>query len=96
MSQPFDFTKAYRVSGHGGVAWRATSHVETSELIHDYYEDDDSSANYAEWESITDYSRVNAHMVGDDANWEFDVSDLTPLEDDEYCSGCGQIGCGWC
>jgi hypothetical protein len=37
--------------------------------------------------------RVVAHMVGDDRRFEFDVDDVSPLDDD-VCS-CGQIGCGW-
>jgi hypothetical protein len=91
----FDFSKAYRVDGHDGIAWRATSHVEESVLVHDYYEDDDGSASYAEYEDVVNTSMVNAHMVGDDRNFVFDVDDLTPLEDDEYCGSCGQVGCGW-
>jgi hypothetical protein len=38
---------------------------------------------------------VIASMVGDDYRHHCDVADLTPIHDDEYCSGCGQIGCGW-
>ncbi len=34
-------------------------------------------------------------MVGDDHEWHLDATDLHQIEDDEYCSGCGQIGCGW-
>jgi hypothetical protein len=33
-------------------------------------------------------------MVGDDHRWHIDMHDVTPLNDDEYCGGCGQIGCG--
>ena len=32
-------------------------------------------------------------MVGDDREHIIDISDLTPLDDDEYCRECGQIGC---
>lgn len=35
-------------------------------------------------------------MVGDDYEWSAEPGDLAPLEDDDYCAGCGQIGCGWC
>ena len=37
-----------------------------------------------------------AMMVGDDAHHLVDEDDILPLADDEFCSGCGQIGCGWC
>jgi hypothetical protein len=79
----FDFTKAYRVEGYGGVAWHVTGHEEA--LDEDY-----------EWTGIKTVieDRVVAHMVGDDENFTFGVDDLTPLEDDEFCSECGQIGCG--
>lgn len=33
-------------------------------------------------------------MVGDDREWSVEPADLTPLDDDDYCAGCGQIGCG--
>lgn len=33
-------------------------------------------------------------MVGDDRHWAFDPEDVQPLEREEYCGECGQIGCG--
>lgn len=33
-------------------------------------------------------------MVGDDFEWHVDASDITPLPEEEFCGGCGQIGCG--
>lgn len=33
-------------------------------------------------------------MVGDDRKHHVDLHDVTPLDDDDYCGGCGQIGCG--
>lgn len=38
---------------------------------------------------------VRAVMVGDDRVHEVAISDLIPLADEDYCSGCGQMGCGW-
>lgn len=37
-----------------------------------------------------------AAMVGDDEPFPVDAADLAPIADDDYCAGCGQIGCGWC
>lgn len=37
---------------------------------------------------------VIVRMVGDDRDFEELVEDLTPLDDEEYCGICGQIGCG--
>lgn len=39
--------------------------------------------------------RVEAHMIGDDRTFEHDRTDLTPIADEDYCGGCGQIGCSW-
>ena len=32
-------------------------------------------------------------MVGDDRPWTILASDMTPLNDTEFCRDCGQIGC---
>jgi hypothetical protein len=34
-------------------------------------------------------------MVGDDYRHHIDKAMIETIDDDEYCSGCGQIGCGW-
>ena len=58
------------------------------------------------WEGIAFYKPMtcedNSHdlgcevvvMVGDDRRHHVDESDVTPLKEDEFCGGCGQIGCG--
>ena len=48
-----------------------------------------------EWFDDTD-GMVIAVMVGDDREWKVDPSDLTEIGSEDYCSSCGQIGCGWC
>lgn len=48
-----------------------------------------------EWVDDPNSGRVRAVMVGDDYEHVVDVSDLVPIDDNEYCSGCGQIGCSW-
>jgi hypothetical protein len=37
--------------------------------------------------------RVRAVMVGDDREFTFDVDEVTPLAEGDYCPECGQIGC---
>jgi hypothetical protein len=37
--------------------------------------------------------RVIMVMVGDDREYPTESEDITPIPDDAYCSGCGQIGC---
>jgi len=50
-----------------------------------------------EWDGIEERTgRVVGVMVGDDHRWTFDPEDLTPIvSGEDYCPGCGQIGCGW-
>jgi len=33
-------------------------------------------------------------LIGDDRDFEVDPSQLTPIDRDDFCGGCGQIGCG--
>jgi hypothetical protein len=74
---------AYRVKGWGsGIAWWVLG-WET--------EPDDET----EWTGILPRTgRVVVRMVGDDRDFTCDQSDLTPLKREEYCGGCGQVGCG--
>ena len=53
------------------------------------------------WETEPDEAenrtgRVVARMVGDDRDFTFEPDDLQPIEREEFCGECGQIGCGWC
>lgn len=77
-----DFDARYSVAGYGGIAFYLLGYVP---II-----DEDS-----EWSGFerADPDRVRAVMVGDDRVHEVDVCDLTRLDDDAYCSVCGQIGC---
>lgn len=34
-------------------------------------------------------------MVGDDVKHHVHPDTITPLDPEDFCSGCGQIGCGW-
>lgn len=50
-----------------------------------------------EWSGCeNDTGKVLVCMVGDDHYSAVDPDDIGPvLEDEDYCSGCGQVGCGW-
>lgn len=37
---------------------------------------------------------ILAHMIGDDRIYRIELTEVIPITDDEYCSQCGQIGCG--
>lgn len=51
-----------------------------------------------EWSGVeyVNPSRRLVHMVGDDRTFDYETAILTTLDDDDFCSSCGQIGCGWC
>lgn len=40
-------------------------------------------------------STAIVRMVGDDRDHEVAADELEPINDDEFCGGCGQIGCSW-
>jgi len=94
----FDFSRRYRVDEYPGIAWYSTGYAlewTNEEWIYDGEgdPDDESSYLYNEPEEIENRERVVCIMVGDDRKFTFDIDQLTPLEDDEYCPECGQIGC---
>jgi len=49
---------------------------------------------YEEQTSIIFSGRLIAIMVGDDKRFLVDFQDLTEIDEEEFCYGCGQIGCG--
>ena len=96
----FDFEAAYKVEGHPGIAWRATKHSSEIQECQGHPDEGETmgEAYYCDGsceESQIDESRVICHMIGDDRDFEFEITELTKLDDEEYCGSCGQIGCGW-
>jgi len=97
-----DFRSAYRVAGWEGMAWNvvgyATYWTEDNWTFVGGPEDDANTDEqfyvYDEPEEVEDRTRVRCYMVGDDAIFIHDIEDLTPLPEEEFCPGCGQIGCG--
>lgn len=101
--EPLDFGARYAVDGHDGVAWRLVSHpmAERECAGHEAHENDEHAGIgevlYCDGTCVEpelDEERVIAVMVGDDRGHVVDVSDLTKLDDNQFCSECGQIGCG--
>lgn len=41
----------------------------------------------------SDKERVLVCMVGDDHYFPIDRSDITKIEEEDYCAECGQVGC---
>jgi hypothetical protein len=72
---------AYGVAGHPGIAF----HLLGPETVPD---------GDTEWTGMeVETGRVIVVMVGDDRRIPVDPEDVTPIADEDYCSGCGQIGC---
>lgn len=97
-SEEFDFDSAYRVDGYDGIAWRATGYA--TEWTEESWEydglgdtEDEGSYFYNEPEEIEDRTRICAIMIGDDRVFTFDIEDFTAIDEEDYCPGCGQIGC---
>ena len=42
-----------------------------------------------------DTGEIDVRMVGDDRTFVVDPDDCTPIDDEEFCPDCGQVGCGW-
>jgi hypothetical protein len=106
--QLIDTDKKYRVDGRPGIAWRVLGYVQEmsepewelscceDEEVQDMCDhSSDMCWIFKQPELIDDFSMVRAVMVGDDEIHEISAFDLVPIEDDEYCHECGQIGCGW-
>lgn len=73
---------AYRVRGYRGVAWTVLG----------WETEPDEDTVWSGCEERT--GLVVCQMVGDDLHFAFDLEDLTPLNNSEFCRDCGQIGCG--
>lgn len=84
------------IDGHGGIAW-VFDGMRTERVWIEMFDDSDveNVIDYGDWEEQESEDVGAFHMVGDDRTWYFDISDAAPLDDEEFCSGCGQIGCGW-
>ncbi len=90
----------YRIEGHGAIAWYVVGYATEwteGEWVHDGEGDPDDEGSYfyneAEEYELTDQVRVV--MVGDDREWIIGTDALVEIGEDDYCSCCGQIGCGW-
>lgn len=92
----FDFNAHYKREGWDGVAWFVTGYAPKMTEVEDSFIDEDGETCYT-YDVIVDDDpeRVIAVMIGDDIEWHVEIDELTAISDDDYCSCCGQIGCGW-
>ena len=94
-----NFDGEFSIKGYKGVAFYLMGWEQRWEPDYVWILDDDNNEHEVEsgegqWVDDVD-GRVIAVMVGDDHEWKFDTDDLTEINRDDYCSCCGQIGCGW-
>ena len=86
-----DTNDRFIVAGYGGVAWYVVG-LEY-ETVYDYeWNDEFGCEDEIAIERMT--GMVRAIMVGDDRVELIDPDDLVVIDEDDYCHGCGQIGCG--
>lgn len=72
---------AYTVSEYRGIAWSVYGlELEPDEDTH--------------WSGCMNRTgKILARMIGDDRFFTFDPDEVTPIQEDEYCAECGQVGC---
>lgn len=98
----FNFDATYRVAYSPGIAFSPSSFGQRE--IQEDWELICTLGSECEHEGIEcwlyfepgfedDWSKIEGHWVGDDHLFIVDVDDLIPIEEDDYCPGCGQIGC---
>ncbi len=108
MPHEFQINDSIKVRGYSGVAFRFDGHP--SRQVEKFIEDEDSCAQclckqendeydghvhgYYEIDEVVNENKAQCHMVGDDHEFIVDINDCSPLSEDEFCSECGQIGCG--
>lgn len=102
---PFRFEPGtyVKVEHAGGIAWIITGRCDDVEYFCDGHDDRDhpDGAMGESWYCDGSCTQRPAHsdcwlvrMVGDDRSHHIDEADLTPIGEDEFCPGCGQMGCG--
>lgn len=93
----FEIGDTVAVDSYSGVAWRIVDFdKEWEPLMYREWDSDegewyDADSGEGEWVSIP--HRFECYMVGDDTSFFFDESELTHIADEDFCDGCGQIGC---
>ena len=73
---------AYTLSNWGnGIAW----------YVRGWETEPDEDTEWSGYEIRT--GKLVCTMVGDDKHFAVDPAHVTPLEREEYCGVCGQVGC---
>lgn len=103
MTNTLDFDGFYRVKSEPGIAWTLRGWAKEAkdrdvllceEDLEPVDHEHDVTCGYVETVMVERDDMVEAVMVGDDRVHLIDVDDLVVITEDEFCHGCGQIGCG--
>lgn len=81
---------------HRPLVWVADTTLITVDDNGDYDPDGEElevPTDEGEWVTDAESTEWHMHMVGDDRDFVHDESDLTLLDEDDYCHVCGQTGC---
>lgn len=92
-----DFGCYVSAEGYSGIAfWIDDWAKDIQERYAEYVEDGDSGEVFFGWEEVEVISDsiVECYMIGDNKMFRFDIEDLTPIDVNDFCGSCGQIGCG--
>jgi hypothetical protein len=74
-----------------GIAFTVISHP----VNHIYNVYSNGSDEWEELEEVIVYDQWVCIMVGDDRRYIFDEDLLIKIDDEDFCGGCGQLGCGF-
>jgi hypothetical protein len=91
--------KCVTVPWYRGVACYVRGPVKVFEPYMAYYTDPETGDEFEDYTDDGEWingdgSRLRLVMVGDDREFEADADECTVISDDDFCSDCGQIGCG--
>lgn len=93
------FPGYYTVAGYKGIAFYVTGYETVTREIDAFWIDEDGDVEQVgtgEFETVElSDGKLKMVMVGDDREHLVDREDITPLPDEQFCGGCGQVGCCW-
>ncbi len=84
---------AYTVDGYRGIAWHVYGWELEEVMEEDFYDEETDTLHVGTEFEERRTGKVVCVMVGDDRRFTFEPEDLTPLNEEDYCGSCGQIGC---
>lgn len=88
-----DYGDYVRVTGYDGIAFYFCGHPTVTREVWIDDDQDENGGFCLEEEDIKENEAIVV-MVGDDREHIVEIDALSPLDLTEFCTSCGQIGCG--